>query len=148
MSDDLHAWQEQLRRRLAMKRTLDRVWESQTIEGVREGDCFEKALEVCRDNPGSIIVHGLPLGQGTYNKGKRFWHAWVELEVYFLGNITISWVLDLANNRGIEMPAVQYYNIGHIEQTWRFTLEDAHREMSTRMHYGPWVDNYEEKEEV
>ena len=53
-----------------------------TPEVEYEGDCFPVASNVALRTQGTDVrvVHGLPVGQGLVNKGKRYWHAWVEME--------------------------------------------------------------------
>jgi hypothetical protein len=99
-----------------------------------KGDCFEKAIEVAMSlGKHATIVHGIPLGQGGDAGGERFWHAWVEVG---------DTVIDQSNGLDATLSRDRYYEIGHIERTWRFSLVDARIEMKTRDHMGPWVDAY------
>lgn len=110
------------------------------VEGAG-GDCFQVAVRIAEQaapisNP--TIVHGLPIGRGPLNAGKRYWHAWVEVE-----DSTGITVIDRPRGETIMLPQGMYYNMGRIEQTWRFTLAEARAEMVERGHWGPWVDDYE-----
>jgi hypothetical protein len=112
---------------------------------VAGGNCFLTAIKVCRDHPRSKIVHGLPIGRGPLNRGKRYWHAWVEVE-----REGTTWVLDLANDRNIVVERDQYYAAGVLdeEHVWRFTEQKARQRMDSLGHYGPWVQNWRDMEEV
>lgn len=104
------------------------------------GDCFQVAIKVCESLPGSKIVHGLPVGRGPLNEGKRYWHAWVEQTVH-----GVALVVDKANGLDLELPASLYYRMAQLdeEHVHRFDIDEAYVEMLRREHYGPWVDDYE-----
>lgn len=123
-----------------------------------DGDCFVVAVHTARELAaggveGVYIVHGIPLGQAGDAEGLRYWHAWVEVdrEVTFPNvDHTFSFldVIDRSNGNEVEVPKALYYKVGNIQETWRFTLEEAHDEMLKREHYGPWVDDWEGMTEV
>jgi hypothetical protein len=66
-------------------------------EGVTEGDCFMVAFHTAERLHGRV-VHGLPLGKGSLNLGKRYWHAWVEVYAARQRHSGIV-VVDIANGR-------------------------------------------------
>lgn len=108
-----------------------------------DGDCFDAAYRALKeligagaDNP--TIVHGLPLGQGPI-EGVRHWHAWAEGTV--AGERV---VLDLSNGRRLQLPADVYRAIGNVVHAWEFTHEQACKEMVSRGHWGPWLDEFED----
>lgn len=117
-----------------------------------DGDCFEVALKLAMEDPGLTVVHGLPLGTGPENDGKRFWHAWCEqTEVLEFPNhpeTRLTFVIDQSNGRDFCVPRALYYKIGHIEQTWRYTLDEAAAQALRHEHYGPWNDGWEEMTDV
>lgn len=111
----------------------------------REGDCFEVALKVAIElrsvNPsGQLwITHGLPIGRGPDNNGKRYWHAWVEC----VPDRTMPLVMciDRSNGLDLAMPKGQYYAAGQLSRdwVWRFTLPEANHSSVMLGHAGPWI---------
>lgn len=98
-------------------------------------NCFEAALAVANeDRLRTTIVHGIPLGRGGANGGQRYWHAWAEV-----GDV----VVDRSHGLEVVMPRDEYYRIGNIERTWRFTFVEAKINLAAYDHYGPWVPDYE-----
>lgn len=154
-----------------MDRQLPTIPDSHT-----DGDCFLVAahlgmgfepLEGFEVNDEDVrIVHGLPVGRGSLNSGRRFWHAWVEVtlrtplteDMKAMGfgqnfpndELVTELVVDRSNDQDVVMPRAMYYNIGQLHDgyVWRYTLDEARQEMVDRGTYGPWVDGYEEMEEV
>lgn len=122
------------------------------------GDCFEKAVEVVAEllalqAEEVHIVHGLPIGQGEENRGKRYWHAWVEAKVRDRSNGgKPTWVVaDWSNGQARRFIArTNYYWLGQIPQhlVFRYTVEQAAEHMAETGNYGPWVPNADELEEV
>lgn len=110
----------------------------QQREVVAVGDCFVAAWRAAVSFPGCRIVHGLPIGTGTFNRGKRYWHAWLETKI---GNEDVC--ISIQHNVAKVVPRHVYYDAGQIETTFVFTFEEAALEMVTRGHYGPWVDDFE-----
>lgn len=106
-------------------------------------NCFEAAVDCVDDlnEPTAVIVHGLPIGRGVDNLGKRYWHAWVELN---------GKCYDFSHGNRAIVPAELYYSLGKIDPnlTLRFTVSEAVAEMEARKHYGPWVDNFDDYSEV
>jgi hypothetical protein len=118
------------------------------------GDCFEVALmlgsSLHREAPSYVtvyIVHGRPLGQGPENRGKRYWHGWIELDVLHEPSGTImTQVIDYSNGHEFKMPKEMYYAIGKItpELAWRFTVEEGLKHaLELEKHFGPWVEGWE-----
>lgn len=108
------------------------------------GDCFIVAARMVIDDPSLTLVHGIPLGTAGETEGRRYWHAWVEqverLEHPGLAApMVIERVIDQSNGGYVIMPVGAYYNIGRIEQTWRYTATEALALMDETGHYGPWV---------
>lgn len=143
------------------------------------GDCFPVAADLVaygadlklglRPGDEVRVVHGLPVGRGAENEGKRYWHAWVEVTRRILvpdevrqahpelltlfseaGELETVTVIDRANGRDLALPVELYYAMGALsdECVWRFTVLEARREMGTRGHFGPWIDDWESYEEV
>lgn len=110
-----------------------------------KGDCFtvawRLAIDADEDGCEMMVCHGLPVGRGVENEGKRFWHAWCEYEMDGQW-----WVLDYSND--LELFALRdlYYAIGQItpEHVWRYTLEEAMRVSLVEDTYGPWVEGWRE----
>lgn len=109
------------------------------------GDCFVVAAEMMNDPAGprsATLVHGLPVGRGVKNAGRRFWHAWVE--VFDKG--TMRWiVVDRSNGRRIVMLRTDYYAHGQLDDStvYRYSRADAARHTYETGNYGPWVDGWE-----
>jgi hypothetical protein len=123
-----------------------------------KGDCFEKVIDVVTEllalqAEDVMIVHGLPIGQGEENLGRRYWHAWVEAKVRDSSNggkptwIVADWS---AGKPRTFYRRTSYYRIGKIPQhlVFRYTIEQAAEHMADTGHYGPWVPNADELEEV
>lgn len=116
------------------------------------GDCFKVAANLAfamADQPEVIdvvVAHGLPIGRGPENTGKRYWHAWVEVKVE--GQ---SWaVLDFSSGQRLGMKRSRYYRLGKIvgEHVWRYSVEEARAEILRVETWGPWVDDYEALDET
>lgn len=103
-------------------------------------DCFESAtkLLLSRQLPGAALVHGLPIGTGPLNRGKRYWHAWVERPLD-----GVNMVFDFSDGKRLGLPADEFYTGGKIELTWKYTLSQAKMMMERYGTYGPWVDGWE-----
>lgn len=106
------------------------------------GDCFRVACRAALALPGRAearICHGLPIGQGPANSGRRFWHAWVEYEA----DDGTAMALDPSRpgQEPIQIPRDAYYAIGQIDPAavFRFSSADARVQMRVRGHWGPWV---------
>lgn len=104
------------------------------------GNCFSMAWRVAHDEgKGLLVVHGLAVGRGPANNGKRFWHAWNETED---GMIAV----DRSNGLKVLVGRDTYYHIGQIEEemVWRYSLEEAAVLMLRQDSYGPWVEGWRE----
>jgi hypothetical protein len=115
-----------------------------------KGDCFEMALRVNARLPDSIVVHGLPLGTGAENLDKRYWHAWIEVQVVSNGKPTwavADWSNDLPHTL---IDRVAYYRTGRIPQhlAFRYTPMQAIAHLLESGHAGPWHPKADELEEV
>ncbi|PNX48689.1 MAG: hypothetical protein BV459_01825 [Thermoplasmata archaeon M11B2D] len=99
------------------------------------GDCYEVHAKYLLRNPNSgiVLVHGVVTGSGGDVFGIEYCHCWLESE-------DGEFVVDLSNNRTIELPAVVYYAIGHIDKSkiLRYSATDAEALMVEHGHYGPW----------
>lgn len=137
-----------------------------------DGDCYSAAFNLVsklwrkESNPEKRknirLVHGMPFGTGGDAKGKRFGHAWVEVEEP-IGDIDErlkdvpenqrasarammsdpslrTTVYDYSNGRKIEVPRALYYGLGNIEEdmTRYYTMEDMVSLGDKHGHYGPW----------
>lgn len=137
------------------------------------GNCFPVAYHLAVIDPGMLdvnedeitVVHGLPIGRGLTNEGKRFWHAWVEVkrtiwipeetiqaypEFALLNPIVLETVIDRSSGKNLSIPRSAYYSMGQLsdEFVWRFTPEEAAAEMESIGHYGPWVEGWQEMEDI
>lgn len=101
------------------------------------GKCFEAHGEavVGEAVPGIRLVHGIPVGRGLENKGRRYWHAWAEAEHPVHGLV----VIDLTVGDGIMLAVEDYRREGQIEHAWSYTPDQARAMMLYHGHYGPWV---------
>jgi hypothetical protein len=68
------------------------------------------------------VVHGLPVGRGPVNAGKRYWHAWVEVTT----GDSVE-VIDRSHGLNVRMPRDRYYAHGQLDEdhVWRFTPGEA-----------------------
>lgn len=110
------------------------------------GDCFPAAIVAATvvEEEGATnvrVCHGLPIGTGPENLGRRFWHAWVEFTTD-----RGPTVLDASNGRRIVAKRAAWYRLGQIdpEQVWRYTTAEAEAMSAEWGTYGPWVEGYEE----
>jgi hypothetical protein len=123
-----------------------------------KGDCFSLALSLVAGYvhgdpvnnpddqapmPGGKVVHGLPIGRGPENMGKRYWHAWVEVVIN--GVVT---VMDYSNDQRITMPRDEYYRFGNIQQVWRYNAHQARAQFKKQQRCGPWVKGWESMSEA
>lgn len=107
------------------------------------GNCFTEALttagQLVREGHERVLIcHGRPTGRGVENKGKPFWHAWVEVKIHG------QWVVfDLTAGQKT-LPRALYYSIGHIgrngQPLYRYTPAEALKWISEHEHAGPWVE--------
>lgn len=97
-----------------------------------KGDCFRAAWRLMVDlgpNDGLRLVHGLVVGAKGKVKGRRFPHAWVELNQV---------VLDYSNGRKFIVRRAAYYAAGKVSKTVKYTYRDGIRKACRFKHYGPW----------
>jgi len=149
----------------------------ETPESRTDGDCFLVADRIgTRFTPDPVVdeatrrdirvVHGLPLGTGTLNEGRRYWHAWVEVAhrtpippalkaanpaFEHLGEEFVTeLVVDRSNGRDLVVPKAVYYNVGRLDErhVWRYTMDEASENMRRYENFGPWVDGWEDMAEV
>jgi transglutaminase-like putative cysteine protease len=86
------------------------------------------------------IVHGTPVGTAGEVLGRRYWHAWVEVDT------PSGWVvMDYSNGKEAHLPREVYYEAGQLDEAtvWRFTLAEAEQLQRRHRHCGPWVDGWE-----
>jgi hypothetical protein len=117
------------------------------------GDCFTVAIGIVVGDPydqaavppilpHAKIVHGLPIGHGPENMGKRYWHAWVEAV-----REGVPSVIDFSNGKQTIMPRDRYYALGTIEQVFRYNRHQALAMIRKHDHCGPWVANWRDMED-
>ena len=111
------------------------------------GDCFQVAFRLQAEDDSLTLVHGLAIGSGPENQGKRFWHAWVERTVRvecpgWPHPVDVVTVIDRANGNDVELPQAFYYHVGRIDPalTYRYTRDVAARIALRTRHFGPWAD--------
>lgn len=113
------------------------------------GDCFQAALHTAAElrqlGHHPLVVHGLPVGRSGEVEGKRYWHAWVEVEVPddARGGTPTWTVCDWSNGQARIFIARQlFYRLGQVRQhlLWRYTLVHALEQLDEYGHTGPWMD--------
>ena len=96
------------------------------------GDCYEAALEFMVDNHEQTdeftLIHGIATGQGPI-KGMLYGHAWVEQ-----GDV----VFDYSNGKQVVMRKEDYYALGSISKTVRYTFDEMADLAVKTGHSGPW----------
>jgi hypothetical protein len=115
-----------------------------TVNDGAPGNCFTDSIEILTEmmrngapSEAVRLVHGAPIGSGEANKGKRFWHAWVESIADPKRPVVLSAV------RG-ELRAVErrdFYKFGHLDNSWviRYTPDEVLDRVGTYVHAGPWM---------
>lgn len=109
-------------------------WFKTSAKGVKKqklGDCFVAAGRYIMEHlseEGLVLVHGIATGRGPI-AGIQFAHAWLEKG---------ETVIDVSNNRHIEMPKAVYYALGNISTTFKYTWEEANKKMLETKKWGPW----------
>lgn len=105
------------------------------------GACFHDAFMIAAElflqhNVGDVaIVHGIAVGTGGEILGRRYAHAWVEIE--FDGAVL---VIDHSfPNHPVSREA--YYKVGKInpDECRRYTIRQATKHAKRTGHTGPWV---------
>ena len=100
---------------------------------MKSGDCYNVHGKMMIDkvhrneDAGWKIVHGIATGQGPI-KGVKFGHCWLEK-----GPL----VFDFSNGKSIVMPKSQYYRIGKIKKTKKYTGKEYMKRVSETGTYGP-----------
>lgn len=107
---------------------------------IAHGNCFEVALHVAVAEK-ATLVHGVPVGRGPANKGKRYAHAWVEAN---------GLAFDFSNGLRLRLPVGVYYRKGKMSELHvrRYSAVEAAHLMLTHEHYGPWDQQLLDMEEV
>jgi len=107
------------------------------------GDCFEcsahwlvlgQGIEI----EGAILAHGTVGGKG-FVAGKRFTHAWVEIDD--------TWVYDRAQD--LIMPKDDYYKLGKVENVRLYGPDQVRIKLLQTKNWGPWDEflfDYQEPE--
>jgi hypothetical protein len=140
-----------------------------------EGDCFKIAANLALFDEDIEcdeihLVHGLPVGCGLDNQGKRFWHAWIEITKYLHipdniphefsdqfadmfdadGDIELVACIDRSNGLDVTLPKEVFYRQGSLDEdhVWRYTPDQTRENLLKFEHYGPWVDGWEDMNEV
>lgn len=123
------------------------------------GDCYSTAVRVAAaledDGKRNVrVVHGTVLYQGDdprVPEGSHITHAWVEYDEVVTvpdnappelrrawHDTAIPIVVDRSNGNNVEVPRQVYYGIGQVENPAKYTVEQAHIQMLSSGHYGPW----------
>ena len=124
-------------------------------ELARTGDCYEAAFNTIHrsvededDQRELTLVHGEVEGQQKL-AGVRHGHAWVEwtepveipegsdIPEHVYKELAVM-VEDNSSGRHIVLPAKLYYGIGRIDNTHRYTWEEARAKVLEHGTYGPW----------
>lgn len=110
-----------------------------------DGDCYrqavnlaEKLLREFKGQPRIRVVHGLVTGTGGPAEGKRYGHAWVEINASMCADSS-------QGGEPVMVPVDFYYRIGSIQskETYEYTVQEAHEAMVDHGHYGPWHFRHE-----
>ncbi len=100
----------------------------------QNGDCYILAYKYFMDNvtknPNLRLVHGLVSGQGAL-EGIIYNHAWVED-----GNRIIDMTLPKKLQKSISK--LQYYKIGKIKTTYKYSYDKVIEKSLNFGTYGPW----------
>lgn len=119
------------------------VFDGDTTGDPEEGNCFLTAAALVLDVPQfalGMVVHGTPVGTGPANKGRRYWHAWVEYH-----DAGRPMVADFSNGHRTILSRDQFYECGQITGTkvHRYNAAQARRLMAKTGTFGPWVTGWE-----
>ena len=96
------------------------------------GHCFRVAAESLMSIPHGTLVHGIVTGQGNLD-GIKYSHAWVEA-----GDKVIDDTVPVVMNKS------EYYAMGNIEITRKYSYKEALEQMVKTENYGPWDDVFED----
>jgi hypothetical protein len=118
---------------------LSEIQASKMLERwVRErGQCFTNTLAALQGwhshgFSSYIMVHGIVRGQGKID-GLFHGHAWLEFNAH-----GFEFVVDPSYTS--VMPKDDYYQLGHISYTKRYTFPEAFDLLCQTSHCGPWDD--------
>ena len=107
------------------------------------GTCFTDSVAIVTEmirNGAALdtlrLVHGAPIGSGEHNKGKRFWHAWVEITD---PDRPVVLTVVAGELRAVERR--DFYKYGHLDNSWviRHRVEDVIAHLDAFGHAGPWT---------
>jgi len=96
----------------------------------RSGHCYKLAYHQMMKVPGSILVHGVVVGQGKIS-GTKYGHAWIE---YKKGSEKVAW--DPFHDK--EFPAKEYRLVGRVRNVKEYTRKEALKMGLETEIYGPW----------
>lgn len=147
-------------------------YDESPIDG--DGDCYVAAynllekLATAEKDPEKRkrirLVHGIPFGTGGDAEGRRFGHAWVEVDnsltpaeiderlkdipenqhrsarLMMEDKSLATTVYDYSNGRKIELPQAVYYGLGRIDKADAryYTITEMRKTSLKFGHYGPW----------
>lgn len=110
--------------------------------GIPQGEGLDPIPDAPLRLPGLRVVHGLPLGRGPKIGGLRYWHAWIEATMP-KGVI----VIDYSNGLETILDRAAYYDLGKVENVWRYKSAEAKKHYRRSGHCGPWVPGWREMED-
>jgi hypothetical protein len=103
-------------------------------ERIDKGDCFKSNGELFErqwGKLGALLVHGICKGAGGEIKDIPFVHCWIEYQ---------GIVIDESNGRKVTARIEDYYRIGRIMYTEKYTLKEAERKMFETGMWGCWTE--------
>lgn len=106
----------------------------------RRYECYKNAYLFASTNPGWIIAHGICIGTGRFNRGKKIGHAWNEKRELLgtLEGIAVFQTICHDPYSGVETIQELFYLAGQISLVKRYTLSEAYEKMRETKNYGPW----------
>jgi len=107
------------------------------------GDCFQVSAQrlMSPGFPDGLLVHGLPVNQSEEHAGKRYWHAWIEVN---------GTVYDFSRGKRLRIAKAEYYHLAQLTEkhVYRYDRETARSILLRTENYGPWVPGWRRLEEI
>lgn len=118
------------------------------IDPPAERNCFEAAMHVIGQLPVDAnpqVCHGIAVGVGGEAEGRRYWHAWVEVDAASGRRAAKRVVLDYSHGLDVQMPRHDFYRRGTIDpmEVWRWSPVDAVHMILDYETWGPWVPDFD-----
>jgi len=113
-------------------------------EKVSGGDCYEVSGKMLMNyytkntSDGWKLVHGTVVGQGKI-EGVKYGHSWLEK-----GDL----VFDYSNGRSVVIRKEEYYKLGQVTNTHKYTAEQMNKKLVETGNWGPWENEVVSDEEL